>query len=193
MTRYASGTASVDSRTQGVNKLAAKKIVDDQVRVYINTKRASHEYETISRGLVRGHISVPLKGTSQEVQQVIRCWRVCVARPCVHCRSFVPKSAVVFLVFLLSPFFLILQLQIWRRCITWEKQNPTRTDDRATVVKRGMIFFLKKKDVIQNCLQNVTEYGCVSSPSHVRLQSMSSLLLLLTGHVVRSCPLSTAS
>ena len=62
---------------QGVNKMAAKKLLDEQLKTYMNTRRASHEYELTSRGLVRGHISVPLKGTPQEMQQVIGYWWAC--------------------------------------------------------------------------------------------------------------------
>ena len=34
-------------------------------------------------------------------------------------------------------FYLLLQLQIWKRLIAWEKSNPTRTEDQAVLVKRG--------------------------------------------------------
>ena len=34
-------------------------------------------------------------------------------------------------------FMAIMQLQIWKRLIAWEKSNPTRTEDQAVLVKRG--------------------------------------------------------
>ena len=59
---------------QGVNKNTAKKLVENMSRQYMNAKRASHEYEAIMRGLNRGNISLPLVGSSQELQQ-LQLWK----------------------------------------------------------------------------------------------------------------------
>ena len=48
----------------------SKKIVEVVSKHYINAKRSSHEMEGVTRGLIRGGTSVPLRGTPQEVQQV---------------------------------------------------------------------------------------------------------------------------
>ena len=48
----------------------SKKIVEVVSKLYINAKRSSHEMEGVTRGLIRGGTSVPLRGTPQEVQQV---------------------------------------------------------------------------------------------------------------------------
>ena len=50
--------------------MAAKKLIESQSRLYICAKRASHEYDAITRGLVRGGTSVPPQSTLQESQQV---------------------------------------------------------------------------------------------------------------------------
>jgi len=58
---------------QAVNSTNSKKMLDAMSKTYINAKRSSHELEGITRGLVRGGTSVPLRGTPQEVQQVCAC------------------------------------------------------------------------------------------------------------------------
>ena len=55
------------------SKAAAKRNIDSVSRAYVNSKRASAELENCTRGLVRGGTSVPLLGTTQEVQQVRLC------------------------------------------------------------------------------------------------------------------------
>lgn len=79
-----------------VDKPNAKRHVEQVSRQYVNAKRCSQELEGVTRGLIRGGTSVPLRGTPQEVQQ----------------------------------------LQIWKRYISWEKSNPTRTEDQSVLVKR---------------------------------------------------------
>ena len=37
----------------------------------MNAKRSAQEYDSISRGLIRGSTSVPLRGTPQESQQLL--------------------------------------------------------------------------------------------------------------------------
>ncbi|XP_019857540.1 PREDICTED: cleavage stimulation factor subunit 3 [Amphimedon queenslandica] len=78
------------------NKSLAKKVLEVQNKLYSNAKRASYEYENVTRGLVRGSTSVPPQGAIQEAQQ----------------------------------------LQIWRRYLAWEKQNPLRTEDVKLIIKR---------------------------------------------------------
>ena len=58
---------------QAVNSNSSKKMMDAMSKAYINAKRSSHELEGITRGLIRGGTSVPLRGTPQEVQQVRTC------------------------------------------------------------------------------------------------------------------------
>lgn len=52
------------------NKSLSKKVLEVQSKFYTGAKRASYEYENITRGLVRGTTSVPPQGTIQETQQV---------------------------------------------------------------------------------------------------------------------------
>lgn len=51
----------------------AKKILDMYNKLYSSAKRASYEYENITRGLTRGITAVPPQGTIQESQQVCVC------------------------------------------------------------------------------------------------------------------------
>ena len=55
-----------------VNKTTAKANIESVSRLYMNAKRSAQEYENLSRGLNRGGTSTPLRGTPQEIQQVIR-------------------------------------------------------------------------------------------------------------------------
>ena len=48
----------------------SKKLIETQSRFYVNAKRASQEYEGVTRGLIRGAVSIPPQGTIQEIQQV---------------------------------------------------------------------------------------------------------------------------
>ena len=48
----------------------AKKLIEAQSKFYVNAKRAAHEYEGVTRGLIRGAVSIPSQGTVQEIQQV---------------------------------------------------------------------------------------------------------------------------
>ena len=50
--------------------MAAKKMTDAHTKVYSCAKRATHEYENVTRGLIRGATSIPPQGTIQETQQV---------------------------------------------------------------------------------------------------------------------------
>ena len=59
---------------QSVNKVVAKKLIEFQSRFYVNAKRATHEYDGVTRGLIRGAVSVPPQGTTQEAQQVGVAW-----------------------------------------------------------------------------------------------------------------------
>ena len=45
-------------------------MIDSISKIYSSAKRASYEYENITRGLVRGNTPVPPVGTIQEMQQV---------------------------------------------------------------------------------------------------------------------------
>lgn len=51
----------------------SKKLIETQSRFYVNAKRASQEYEGVTRGLIRGAVSIPPQGTIQEIQQVYTC------------------------------------------------------------------------------------------------------------------------
>lgn len=55
---------------QAIDKNNAKRNIESVSRQYVNAKRSSQELEGISRGLIRGGTSVPLRGTPQEIQQV---------------------------------------------------------------------------------------------------------------------------
>lgn len=55
---------------QAVDKNNAKRNVEQVSRHYVTAKRCSQEQENVSRGLIRGGTSVPLRGTPQEMQQV---------------------------------------------------------------------------------------------------------------------------
>ncbi len=50
--------------------MAAKKMTDSYGKAYSCAKRATHEYENVTRGLIRGATPVPPQGTIQELQQV---------------------------------------------------------------------------------------------------------------------------
>lgn len=63
---------------QSVNKLLAKKLIDDKTRDYMNARRVSKEYEAITRGLVRGNPSVPVQGTADEIKQ-LQIWKKYIA------------------------------------------------------------------------------------------------------------------
>ena len=58
-------------RAQSDSKVNAKRNIDSISRQYLNAKRSAQEYDGISRGLIRGSTSVPLKGTPQESQQLL--------------------------------------------------------------------------------------------------------------------------
>ncbi len=55
---------------QEVNKLGAKRAIENLSRQYVHAKRGSSEMESVTRGLLRGGTSVPLQGSAQETQQV---------------------------------------------------------------------------------------------------------------------------
>ena len=55
-------------------KLTSKRNIESVSRQYVNAKRSSQEYDNISRGLIRGGTSVPLRGTPQESQQ-LQIWK----------------------------------------------------------------------------------------------------------------------
>ncbi|XP_028414196.1 cleavage stimulation factor subunit 3-like isoform X2 [Dendronephthya gigantea] len=55
---------------QNVNKVLAKKLVDEKTRDYMNARRTAKEYEAITRNIVRGNPSVPPQGTAAELKQL---------------------------------------------------------------------------------------------------------------------------
>ena len=38
---------------------------------------------------------------------------------------------------LLSQNYIVFQVELWKKYITWEKNNPLRTEDQALIAKRG--------------------------------------------------------
>ena len=102
----------------------------------MNAKRSSQEYDNISRGLIRGGTSVPLRGTPQESQQ----------------------------------------LQIWKRIISWERSNPTRTEDQAVLVKRGELV------CVTNCFCRRLFYSFT-----VHLPNCLVYKLLFSAHLRPGC------
>ena len=50
--------------------MMAKKLIETQSKFYVNARRASLEYDGVTRGLIRGAVSIPSQGTVQEIQQV---------------------------------------------------------------------------------------------------------------------------
>ena len=58
------------THTQTVDKINAKRNIEAFSRQYVNAKRSAQEYDNLSRGLIRGGTSIPLRGTPQELQQV---------------------------------------------------------------------------------------------------------------------------
>ena len=60
----------ISRELQMANKSLAKKVLEVQNKFYSNAKRASYEYENVTRGLVRGSTSVPPQGAVHEAQQV---------------------------------------------------------------------------------------------------------------------------
>jgi cleavage stimulation factor subunit 3 len=90
-----------NSFEQNVNKSSAKKVTEAVSKAYFSAKRATYDYENVTRSLVRGTTSVPPQGTIQEIQQ----------------------------------------LQIWRRYISWEKQNPLRAENHSILVNRVMYAY----------------------------------------------------
>ncbi len=61
---------SIFFHVQTVNKLGAKRAIENLSRQYVHAKRSSTELENVTRGLLRGGTSIPLQGTPQETQQV---------------------------------------------------------------------------------------------------------------------------
>ncbi|XP_046843995.1 cleavage stimulation factor subunit 3-like [Xenia sp. Carnegie-2017] len=55
---------------QSVNKVLAKKLIDEKTREYMNARRAAKEYEAITRNITRGNPSVPPQGTPSEMKQL---------------------------------------------------------------------------------------------------------------------------
>lgn len=55
---------------QSVNKVLAKKLIDDKTREYMNARRVAKEYEAVTRNITRGNPSVPPQGTAAEVKQL---------------------------------------------------------------------------------------------------------------------------
>ena len=40
---------------------------------------------------------------------------------------------------LFKPLICMMQVDLWKKYIQWEKNNPLRTEDHATITKRGKI------------------------------------------------------
>lgn len=101
------------------------------------------EYEAITRGLVRGNPSVPVQGTADETKQVVYCKKLWFILDISLTSSLTNYKFLLFhLNNLLATgeifFFLFnCQLQIWKKYIAWEKNNPLRTEETALLTKRG--------------------------------------------------------
>ncbi|XP_073238338.1 cleavage stimulation factor subunit 3-like isoform X1 [Porites lutea] len=63
---------------QSVNKMLAKKLIDDKTRDYMNARRVAKEYEAMTRGLIRGNPSVPVQGSAEELKQ-LQIWKKYIA------------------------------------------------------------------------------------------------------------------
>ncbi|EDO40717.1 predicted protein [Nematostella vectensis] len=59
---------------QGINKVLAKKLIDERTRDYMNARRMAKEYEALSRGLIKGAPSIPPQGTPEEMKQ-LQLWK----------------------------------------------------------------------------------------------------------------------
>jgi cleavage stimulation factor subunit 3 len=55
---------------QGINPIIAKKMQEDRLRDYLNSKRATKEYETFTKGLNKNSPAVPPQNTVAEAKQV---------------------------------------------------------------------------------------------------------------------------
>ncbi len=51
---------------------------------------------------------------------------------------------------LLRIWVCFLQVELWKKYITWEKSNPLRTEDHATITKRGV--YKKRQIASSQCI-----------------------------------------
>ncbi|UYV69573.1 CSTF3 [Cordylochernes scorpioides] len=143
---------------QGINATLADKIIQDRSRDYMNARRVAKEYEAVTRGLNRNAPSVPPQGTPEEIKQWLP-------------RRILKKAFTLFYVNVKSSEVTMngVQVDLWKKYIQWEKDNPLRTEDQSLITKRVMFAY-------EQCLLCLGHHPDIWYEAALFLENSSKLL-----------------